>query len=84
MAGQPCRQDFVIKCEGLDIRRIYLAKLPDGDRFVWSINVNDHAPEVPGVPISGWAATLDRRDADELWTDAREGRAAQAAANKRG
>ena len=41
----------------------YLTKLPDGDRFVWSIYVNDHVPEVPGVPITGWAGTLDRATA---------------------
>jgi hypothetical protein len=57
---QPARRDYVIRREDLQIGRVYLTKLPDGDRFVWSIYVNDHVPEVPGVPISGWAATLDR------------------------
>jgi hypothetical protein len=37
-----------------------------GDRFVWSIYVNDHVPEVPGVPISGSAATLERATAAML------------------
>ena len=49
---QPARRDYVIRREDLHIGY--------GDRFVWSIYVNDHVPEVPGVPISGWAATLDR------------------------
>ena len=45
---------------------MYLTKLPEGDRFVWSIYVTDDVPEVLGVPISGWAATLDRATAAML------------------
>ena len=45
---------------------MYLTKLPDGDRFVWSIYVNDHVPKVPDVPISGSAATLDKATAAML------------------
>ena len=55
---------------------VYLTNTPYGDRFVWSMT-NDR--KVPGVSISGWAETLDKAtaaDAEELWTDAREGRAA--------
>ena len=63
---QPALRDYVIRHESLHIGRVYLTKLPDGDRFVWSIHVNDHVPEVPGVPISGWAATLDRATAAML------------------
>ena len=59
----PARRDYVIRCEGLDIGRIYLTKLPGGDRFVWSIYINGHVPQVPGVPISGQAVTLDRATA---------------------
>ena len=57
---QPARRDYVIQRDDLQIGRVYLTKLPDGDRFVWSIYVNDHVPEVPGVPISSSAATLDK------------------------
>ena len=45
---------------------MYLTNTPDGDRFVWSIYVNDHVPKVPGVPISGSAATLDKATAAML------------------
>ena len=38
----------------------------DGDRFVWLIYVNDRVPEVPGVRISGSAATLDKAAAAML------------------
>ena len=63
---EPARRDYVIRREDLHIGRVYLTKLPDGDRFVWSIYVNDHVPEVPGVPISGSAATLERATAAML------------------
>lgn len=52
--------DFVIRCEGLDVGRVYLTRLPDGDRFVWSIYINGHVPQVPGVPISGSAVELEQ------------------------
>ena len=63
---QPALRDYVIRRENLQIGRVYLTKLPEGDRFVWSIYVNDHVPEVPGVPISGSAATLDKATAAML------------------
>ena len=55
----PDRQDYVIRCEGLDVGRVFLTRLPEGDRFLWSIYINGHVPLVPGVPISGHAVTLD-------------------------
>ena len=63
---QPALRDYFIRRENLQIGRVYLTKLPEGDRFVWSIYVNDHVPEVPGVPISGSAATLDKATAAML------------------
>ena len=63
---QPARRDYVIRRDDLQIGRVYLTKLPEGDRFVWSINVNDHVPKLPGVAISGWAPTLDRATAAML------------------
>ena len=63
---QPARRDYVIRRDDLQIGRVYLTKLPDGDRFVWSIYVNDHVPKVPNVPISGSAATLDKATAAML------------------
>ena len=56
---QPACRDYVIQREDLRIGRVQLTKLPGGDRFVWSIYVNNHVPKIPGVPISGSAATLD-------------------------
>ena len=56
----PARRDYVIRREDLQIGRVYLTNTPYGDRFVWSIYVNDHVPKVPGVPISGTSATLDK------------------------
>ena len=56
---KPDRQDYVIRCEGLDVGRVFLTRLPEGDRFLWSIYINGHVPLVPGVPISGHAVTLD-------------------------
>ncbi len=53
------RRDYVICCEGLEIGRVHLTQLPDGERWVWSIYINGHVPQVPGVPISGHAVTLD-------------------------
>jgi hypothetical protein len=57
--NNPDREDYVIRCEGLDIGRVYLASLPDGERYCWFIYINGHVPQVPGVPISG--ATGDTR-----------------------
>ena len=54
----PDHQDFVIRCERLDVGRVYLTQLPDGDRFVWSIYINGHVPQIADVPISGHAVTL--------------------------
>ena len=52
--------------EDLQIGRVYLTNTPYGDRCVWSIYLNDHVPKVPGVPISGSAATLDKATAAML------------------
>ena len=56
------RQDYVIRCEGL-VGRIYRSRLPDGDRFVWSIYMNGHVPQIAGVPINGATETLDEAGA---------------------
>ena len=57
--NNPDREDYVIRCEGLDIGRVYLATLPDGKRYCWFIYINGQVPQVQGVPISGHAITLD-------------------------
>jgi hypothetical protein len=31
--NDPDREDYVIRCEGQDIGRVYRASLPDGERF---------------------------------------------------
>jgi hypothetical protein len=63
---QPARRDYLIRSKDFQIGRVYLTSTPDGDRFVWSITINDHNPAVPGAPISGSAATLDEATAAML------------------
>ena len=55
----------------VQIGRVYLTNTPHGDRFVWSITINDHVPKVPGAPSSGSAATLDKATAAMLRSYAR-------------
>ena len=52
------RDDYVIRCEGLDVGRVYLTRVPAGDRWLWTIFKNGHVPQVEDVPISGLAVTL--------------------------
>ena len=78
---QPARRDYVIRREDLQIGRVYLTNAPDGDRFVWSIYAQRPRSESTGRAdqrFGGNARQGHRRDAEELWTDAREGRAAAA------
>jgi hypothetical protein len=51
--------DYVIRCEGLDVGRVYRTRLPDGEAFVWSLYVNGHVLQIKGVPISSTATNLD-------------------------
>jgi hypothetical protein len=53
------RRDYVIRCEGLEIGRVYLTQLPEGDRFVWSIYISGHVQQIADVPVNGHAVTLD-------------------------
>ena len=53
------RDDYVIRSEGLDIGRVYLTRVPAGDRWLWTIFMNGHVPQIPNMPISGLAVTLD-------------------------
>ena len=55
----PESEDYVIRCEGMNIGRVYLAELPEGKRYCWFIYINGHVPQVQGVPISGATMTLD-------------------------
>jgi hypothetical protein len=59
----PNRDDYVIRCEGLDVGRVYLAELPEGERYCWFVYINGHVSQVPGVPVSGRAVTLDEAGA---------------------
>ena len=52
------RRDYVVRCEGLEVGRVYLTRLPDGERFVWTIYINGHVPQIADTPISGHAVTL--------------------------
>jgi hypothetical protein len=54
------REDYVIRCEGLDVGRVYRTRLPDGDRFVWTIYMNRHVPQVDGVPTAARPKRLTR------------------------
>jgi hypothetical protein len=36
------RDDYVIRCERLNVGRVYRTRLPDGEAFVWSVYVNGH------------------------------------------
>ena len=56
--------DYVIRCEGLDVGRVYFTPVPEGHRWLWTIFMNGHVPRVDGVPIGGLAATLDDAAAD--------------------
>ena len=51
--------DYVIRCEGRDVGRVYFTRVPEGHRWLWTIFMNGHVPQVEGVPITGLAATLD-------------------------
>ena len=51
--------DYVIRCEGLDVGRVYLERVPAGERWLWTIYINGHVPQIEGVPISGMAPDLD-------------------------
>jgi hypothetical protein len=52
-------EDYVIRCEARDVGRVYRRRLPEGPRYYWTIYISNHVPQVPGVPISGLAVTLD-------------------------
>ena len=43
----------------VDVGRVYFARVPDGDRWLWTIYMNGHVPQIKNVPISGLAVTLD-------------------------
>ena len=40
--------DYVIRCEGLDVGRVYLERVPAGERWLWTIYINGHVPKVGG------------------------------------
>ena len=58
------RDGYVIRCEGLDVGRVYRTLMPDGERWLWSIYINGHVPQVEGVPISGVAVDLETAAAE--------------------
>ena len=49
----------MIRYEGLDVGRVDLTRVRAGDRWLWPIFMNGHVPQIPNVPISGLAVTLD-------------------------
>ena len=62
--AEPCiGEDYVIRCEARDVGRVYRRRLPEGHRYYWTIYISGHVPQVPGVPISGLAVTLDEASA---------------------
>jgi hypothetical protein len=60
----PDASDYVIRCDELDVGRVYLSRLPEGERYVWSIYINGHVPSLWDAPISGTAVTLGLAGAD--------------------
>jgi hypothetical protein len=38
-------QHYVIRCEGLDVGRVYLTRVPAGDRWLWTIFMNGHGSQ---------------------------------------
>jgi hypothetical protein len=56
-------EDYVIRCEAQDVGRVYRRQLPEGHRYYWTIYISGHVPQVPGVPISGLAVTLEEASA---------------------
>ena len=59
---QPACLDYIVQREDLRIGRVQLTKLPNGDRFVWSIYFNDTFRKYQACR-SGCAATLDKATA---------------------
>ena len=53
------RDDYVIRCDGHDVGRVYKTRVPEGDRWQRSIYIIGSITRVPGVPISGLAPDLD-------------------------
>jgi len=49
------RDGYVIRCEGLDVGRVYRTRMPDGERWLWAM----YRTQVEGVPISGVAVDLE-------------------------
>ena len=49
----------MVRYEGSLAGRVHLARVRDDARWVWTIFINSHVPQVPGVPISDHAVTLD-------------------------
>jgi hypothetical protein len=47
------------RCEGFNVGCVYLEHVPEGERWLWTIYINGHVPQVEGVPISGLAIDLD-------------------------
>ena len=58
----PDRQDFEIRCEGLGVGRVFFTRVPEGDRWLWTIYLT--ATSQRSMPISGQAVTLDQAAAD--------------------
>ena len=47
--------DFVVRFKRHDVGRLYLATLPSGNRWRWSIYITNKVRVVPGVAIDGVA-----------------------------
>jgi hypothetical protein len=51
--------DFVIRCDSVDVGRLYYTLTPEGERWQWTIYINAQVHRVAGVPIEGLALSLD-------------------------
>jgi len=53
--------DFVFRCNGVDVGRCYLRPLAgDREKWSWSIYIGMHVKRtVEGIPLAGYAESLD-------------------------
>lgn len=56
--------DYVIRHDGRDVGRLYLAIFAGRDLWQWTIYINADVHRVPGVPIEGRAETFEEAKAE--------------------
>src|SRR5262245_36070337 len=51
--------DYVVRFKRHSVGRMYLATVPDGNRWRWVIFINEKVNAVDGVPTAGFATDLE-------------------------